>query len=74
MQRFTGTLKWFGAERGFGFVFRDGSDVQDFLHITALQLANINADALRDGITRFSYTTEARPNGKSMVADVQIID
>ena len=74
MQRFTGTLKWYGAERGFGLVFCDGSDVQDFLHVTAPQLAHINPDALRDGVTRFSYTIEARPNGKSMASNIAIID
>lgn len=38
-----GTVKWFNAERGFGFVKPDAGGPDIFLHITALQRCQLNA-------------------------------
>ncbi len=32
----TGTVKWFNAEKGFGFMARDGAD-DVFVHFSAIQ-------------------------------------
>ena len=32
----TGTVKWFNAEKGFGFIEREGGD-DVFVHFTAIQ-------------------------------------
>lgn len=37
----TGTVKWFSPTRGFGFVQRDDSDEDAFIHVSALGKAGI---------------------------------
>jgi len=37
----TGTVKWFNAERGFGFIARDNGGKDVFVHISALERSGI---------------------------------
>ena len=39
----TGTVKWFNAERGFGFIARDGGGKDVFVHISALAPSGLTA-------------------------------
>jgi CspA family cold shock protein len=41
----TGRIKWFNPAKGYGFIEQEGKDV--FLHISALEKANI--DTLTEG-------------------------
>ena len=44
----TGTVKWFTAEKGFGFIQpQNGGDKDVFVHITAVQAAGLQG--LNDG-------------------------
>lgn len=36
-----GTIKWFNYEKGYGFITPDVGEKDVFVHITALQKANI---------------------------------
>ena len=39
----TGTVKWFNAERGFGFIARDNGGKDVFVHISALERSGITS-------------------------------
>ncbi len=43
----TGTVKWFNADKGFGFIQPEGGDKDVFVHITAVQAAGLQG--LNDG-------------------------
>lgn len=37
-----GTVKWFNATKGYGFIAPDGATTDVFVHITEVQKANLN--------------------------------
>ena len=62
----TGTVKWFNAQKGFGFIQPDGGGVDAFVHISAVERAGLHD--LREG-QKVSYElTQDRRSGK-MSAD-----
>ena len=64
----TGTVKFFNATKGFGFITPDGGDKDDFVHISALQRSGL--DGLDEG-DKVQYTTAAdRRSGKMSVDSI----
>ena len=59
----TGTVKWFNAQKGYGFIQPDDGGKDVFVHISAVERAGMQS--LREG-QKVSYElTEDRRTGKS---------
>jgi CspA family cold shock protein len=65
-----GTVKWFNAQKGFGFIepTDGGSDV--FVHISAVERAGLSG--LKEG-QRISYEL-ATQKGKTSAVDLQVVE
>ena len=63
-----GTVKWFNADKGYGFIAPDngGSDV--FVHITAVQ--NAGLDGLSEN-QKVTYEVETGNNGRESATDLK---
>lgn len=67
--RFTGTVKWFNATKGYGFIGRDeGEDV--FVHFSAINMEGYRR--LKEG-QQVEFTIEEGPKGKQ-AANVSIVE
>ena len=62
----TGTVKWFNAQKGFGFIQPDDGSKDVFVHISAVEQSGLGG--LNDG-QKLAYETEAgrRPGQVSAV-------
>ena len=65
----TGKVKWFNPKKGYGFVDQDDDEKDMFLHITALQKANISV--LNEG-DKISYDVEEE-NGRQSATNLKQI-
>jgi len=58
----TGTVKWFNAQKGYGFIQPDDGSKDVFVHISAVEAAGIHS--LMEG-QKLSYEVEAGKQGKT---------
>lgn len=65
-----GTVKWFNATKGFGFIQPDGASKDVFVHVSALQqagLANLNEGQ------RVSFEMSMGKNGRESASDIRLV-
>lgn len=65
----TGTVKWFNATKGFGFIQPDDGSKDVFVHISAVQLAGLQG--LNDG-QKVSYEIK-KENGKDSAGSLKAL-
>lgn len=66
----TGTVKWFNATKGYGFIQPEGGGQDVFVHISAVERAGLRE--LRDG-QKISYEVVAdKRSGKSSADNLQV--
>ncbi len=64
----SGTVKWFNATKGFGFIMPQGGGQDVFVHITAVQAAGLNG---LDENQKVSYDV-VMERGKSAAANLKL--
>jgi len=67
----TGTVKWFNATKGFGFIQPDEGGKDVFVHISAVERAGLSG--LPDG-QKVSYELEADRQGRSSATNLSLAD
>ena len=66
----TGTVKWFNDKKGYGFIQPDDGQKDVFVHITAVQQAQLTT--LNEGEkVQFEITTN---RGKDAATNLQVIE
>jgi len=69
VQMNTGTVKWFNAAKGFGFIQPENGDLDAFVHISAVERAGMHT--LNEG-QKLTYDLEQdRKSGKMSVCNLQ---
>jgi len=66
----TGTVKWFNASKGFGFIQPDDKSKDVFVHISAVERAGL---ATLNENQSISYQLEQGQNGKTAAVDLKAV-
>ncbi len=64
----TGTVKWFNAQKGYGFIQPDDGSKDVFVHISAVERSGLGN--LNEG-QKVSYDLERGQQGKTSAANLQ---
>lgn len=66
-----GTVKWYSAEKGYGFIEQEDGGDDVFVHHSAMEAAGYGSE-IREG-EKVEYETEQTPKGLRAI-DVQRVD
>jgi len=66
----TGTVKWFNAEKGYGFIAPDSGGKDVIVHITAVRAAGL--EGLKDD-QKVQYELQEGRDGRSSAGSIQLI-
>lgn len=66
----TGTVKWFNATKGYGFIQPDAGGKDVFLHISALERAGLREVA--DG-AKVSFDLESGRDGRTSASNLTLL-
>ena len=65
-----GTVKWFDAHRGYGFIQPDDGSKDAFVHVSAVEQAGLST--LNEG-QKLSYELTTGTNGKPAASNLAVI-
>ena len=63
-----GTVKWFNADKGYGFIAPDNGGADVFVHITAVQSAGLDGLSENQKVT---FEVETGNNGRESATDLK---
>ena len=64
----TGTVKFFNADKGYGFIAPEDGSTDAFVHVTAVERAGLRT---LDKDQRFTYELETDRRGKTSAVNLQ---
>ncbi len=66
----TGTVKWFNATKGFGFIEPEGGSKDVFVHISAVERSGLTG--LADG-QKVTFDLEAGRDGRESASNLALV-
>ena len=66
----TGTVKWFNATKGFGFIAPDDGGKDVFVHISAVERAGLTG--LNDN-QKIQYELQSGRDGRASASDLKLL-